>query len=161
MAYPEIIALLMSKERRREVLSRMHPRVKERCTLPDIDREYSLYEIAIITRASPARILGLKNKGHLGVGADADVTIYTPNPDIQLMFELPRVVIHNGEIVVEQGEIRASPEGKLLHVAPEWDESHTPHIQEWFEKYYTLQFSNYPVDDHYLRGHEVVATTPK
>ena len=158
MAYPEIIALLMSRDRRREVLSRMHPRMQERCTLHDLDREYTLNDIAIITRASPARILGLKNKGHLGVGADADVTIYTPNADIQLMFELPRVVIHNGEIVVEQGEIRATTEGKLLHVAPDWDVSHTPHIQEWFEKYYTLQFANYPVDDHYLRQHEVVPT---
>lgn len=158
MAYPEIIALLMSKERRSEVLARMHPRMKERCTLHDLDREYTLYEIAIITRASPARILGLTHKGHLGVGADADVTIYTPNPDIQLMFELPRVVIHNGEIVVEQGEIRATTEGKLLHVAPDWDQSHTPHIQDWFEKYYTLQFSNYPVTDDYLHEHEVVPT---
>ena len=38
-----------------------------------------LNEIAIITRAGPARILGLKNKGHLRVGADADITIYTPH----------------------------------------------------------------------------------
>ena len=31
--------------------------------------------VAVITRASPARLLGLKNKGHLGVGADADITL--------------------------------------------------------------------------------------
>jgi formylmethanofuran dehydrogenase subunit A len=61
-----------------EILKRVHPRVLERCTLKDLDREYSLYEIAIITRAGPARMLGLKHKGHLGVGADADITIYTP-----------------------------------------------------------------------------------
>lgn len=158
MAYPEIIALLMSRERRREALSKVHPRLKERCTLPELDREYTLNEIAIITRAAPARMLGLPHKGHLGAGADADVTIYTPNPDIQRMFELPRVVIKSGEIIVEEGEIRSTREGKLLHVAPDWDESHTRHIQEWFEKYYTIQFSNYPVDDHYLRDHEVVAT---
>jgi formylmethanofuran dehydrogenase subunit A len=84
------------------------------------------------------------------------VTIYTPDADYQKMFELPRVVIHGGEVVVEQAEIRGQKEGKLLHVEPTWDHDHLPDIQEWFEKYYTIQFANYPVDDHYLREHEVV-----
>ncbi|HVW03014.1 MAG TPA: amidohydrolase family protein, partial [Planctomycetaceae bacterium] len=158
LAYPEIIALLMDRSRREEVLSRLHPWVKERCTLPELEREYTLNEIAIITRAAPARMLGLKHKGHLGVGADADVTIYTPNADYQQMFELPRVVIQGGELVFEQGEIRAHREGKLLHVAPNYDEGHIPDFRAWFEKYYTVQFANYPVDDHYIHEHEVIAT---
>ena len=33
-------------------------------SLASIDREYSLYEIAIMTRAGPARSLGLKDRGH-------------------------------------------------------------------------------------------------
>jgi formylmethanofuran dehydrogenase subunit A len=124
-----------------------------RCsTLKDLDREYSLYEIAIITRASPARILGLKNKGHLGVGADADITIYTPNRDRRAMFELPRFVIKAGEVVVEQGEIRKDLYGKTLHTAPGYDAGVLPDIKKWFESYYTIQFANYPVDDSYL-GH--------
>ncbi len=44
-----------------------------------ISREYTLNEIAIVTRAGPARLLGLRDKGHLGVGADADVTVYVPD----------------------------------------------------------------------------------
>ena len=90
MAYPQIIALLMDRTRRQEVLDNAPAGVKERCTLADITREYTLNEIAIITRAAPARMLGLTTKGHLGVGADGDVTIYGRNDDIQLMFELPR-----------------------------------------------------------------------
>src|SRR5207245_1848795 len=82
----------MDRTYRQEVLKRVHPRVLERSVLKDLDREYSLYEIAIITRAGPARMLGLTHKGHLGVGADADVTIYTPGPDKRAMFELPRCV---------------------------------------------------------------------
>src|SRR5207248_9283662 len=93
LAYPEIARLLMDRTYRQEVLKRVHPRVLERSTLKDLDREYSLYEIAVITRAGPARILGLKNKGRLGPGADADVTVYTPGPDKRAMFELPRYVI--------------------------------------------------------------------
>ena len=156
-AYPQIIALLMDRERRKEVLSRVPTKVSERCTLFDLDREYTLNEIAIITRAAPARMLGLKNKGHLGPGADGDVTIYAPDPDIQRMFELPRYVIRAGEVVVDDGELRSTSLGKTLHVAPGYDEGVLPDIQEWFEKYYTIRWRNYPVDEHYLgEKHELI-----
>lgn len=150
LAYPEIVQLLMDRTYRLEVLKRVHPRVLERSVLKDLDREYTLNEIAIITRAGPARMLGLKNKGHLGVGADADITIYTPGADKRAMFELPRYVIKAGEVVVEQGEIRQERFGKTLHVAPRYDEGVLPDIRKWFEAYYTIQFANYPVDDRYL-----------
>jgi formylmethanofuran dehydrogenase subunit A len=150
LAYPEIVQLLMDRTYRQEVLRRVPKRVLERCTLKDLDREYSLYEIAIITRAGPARLLGLKHKGHLGPGADADITIYTPNTDKRAMFELPRCVIKSGEVVVEQGEIRQDSHGATLHVAPAYDEGVVPDIKKWFEAYYTIQFANYPVDAHHL-----------
>jgi formylmethanofuran dehydrogenase subunit A len=160
MAYPEIIALLMDRGRRQEVLDKAPAGVAERCVLAELSREYTLYEIAIITRAAPARILGLQNKGHLGVGADADVTIYSRDDDIQRMFELPRYVVHHGEIVVDGGEIKSNMEGKLLHVAPEFDQEVVPDIQDWFEKHYTIQFNNYPVDQDYLQNPEQVPTNP-
>lgn len=150
LAYPEIIQLLMDRNYRQEALKRVHPRVLERCSLKDLDREYTLNEIAIITRAGPARILGLKNKGHLGPGADADITIYTPSLDRKAMFELPRMVIKAGQVVVEQGEIRQELYGKTLHVTPGYDEGVLPDIKHWFEQYYTIQFANYPVDASYM-----------
>jgi formylmethanofuran dehydrogenase subunit A len=150
LAYPEIVQLLMDRNYRQEILKRIHPRVLERSVLKDLDREYSLYEIAIITRAGPARMLGLKNKGHLGIGADADVTIYTPQQDRRAMFELPRFVIKAGQVIVENGEIRQDSFGRTLHVAPEYDENRLPDIKKWFEAYYTIQFANYPVDSAYL-----------
>jgi formylmethanofuran dehydrogenase subunit A len=150
LAYPEIVQLLMDRTYRQEVLKRVHPRVLERSVLKDLDREYSLYEIAIITRAGPARMLGLKDKGHLGPGADADVTIYTPGPDKKAMFELPRYVIKGGQVVVENGEVRQDLYGQTLHVTPAYDEGAVPAIRKWFESYYTIQFANYPVDPEYL-----------
>src|SRR5262245_42864421 len=150
LAYPEVVNLLMDRTYRQEVLKRVHPRVLQRSTLKHLDRANSLYEIAIITRAGPARILGLKHKGHLGVGADADVTIYTPSADRRAMFELPRLVLKGGEVVVEQGEVRQDLSGKTLHVAPGYDEGVMPDIKKWFEFHYTIQFANYPVDDSYL-----------
>ena len=157
VAYPEIVALLMSRDYRREVLKRLPAGVKERCTLPDLDREYSLNEIAIVTRAGPARMLGLSHKGHLGPGADADVTVYTPGPDRRAMFELPRYVFKAGELVVEHGEIRRVPFGPVLCVEPGYDAGVLPRVREWFEKSYSLRFANYPVGDEYLtHGRRVI-----
>jgi formylmethanofuran dehydrogenase subunit A len=156
LAYPQIIRLLMDRQFRQDVLKTCHPEVRERSNFGDIEREYSLYEIAIITRAGPARILGLPNKGHLGPGADADITIYTPHENKQIMFELPRVVVKSGRMVVEHGEIRDPYNGKTLHVAPEYDTDVETLISEWFEKYYSIRFRNYPVSDHYLPSSEVI-----
>jgi formylmethanofuran dehydrogenase subunit A len=150
LAYPEVVQLLMDRTYRQEVLKRVHPRVLQRSILKDLDREYSLYEIAIITRAAPARLLGLQHKGHLGIGADADVTIYTLGVDKRAMFELPRYVLKGGEIIVAQGEIRQDRYGQTLHVAPEYDEGVLPDVKRWFEAHYTIQFANYPVADSYL-----------
>jgi formylmethanofuran dehydrogenase subunit A len=158
LAYPQIIRLLMDRTYRRDILDTCHPLIRERSTLYDLEREYTLNEIAIITRAGPARILGLKNKGHLGAGADADITIYTPNPDQQLMFEMPRVVIKSGKVIVEQGEIRDPLIGKTLHVNPEYDRGVEADIQTWFEKYYSIRWRNYPVDLAYLHESSVVPT---
>lgn len=158
LAYPEIVQLLMDRTYRQEILKRVHPRVLERSVLKDLDREYTLQEIAIITRASPARILGLPHKGHLGVGADGDVTIYTPSADRRAMFELPRFVLKAGEVVVEQGEVRVERYGPTLHAATNYDDGAMADIKKWFESYYTIQFANYPVHEHYMaHGHTPVA----
>lgn len=157
LAYPQIIRLLMDRAYRHEVLKAVHPRVAEGSVLKDLDRQYTLNEIAIITRAGPAKILGLKHKGHLGPGADADITIYTPHENKETMFELPRYVIKAGRILVEEGEIREVPDGTTLHVAPGYDPAVEDSIREWFEQCYSVSFRNYPVADDYLHANQVVA----
>jgi len=159
LAYPEIISLLMDRELRREVLAGAPRAVADRCTLKELDREYSLYEIAIITRAGPARMLGLSHKGHLGPGADGDVTMYSPDDDIQRMFELPRYVVSRGEVVVDDAQIVQDTRGRTLHVAPDFDLDAVDDIQAWFESTYSIQFRNYPVGDHYLLDPLVVPTS--
>ena len=157
LAYPQIIRLLMDRTWRADVLKTVNPLVRERSTLADLDREYSLYEICIITRSGPAKILGLKNKGHLGPGADADITIYTPHENKQTMFEMPRHVIKAGHVIVEQGEVRDPVYGKTLHVSPDYDHDVEADIAAWFEKYYSIRFRNYPVTEDYMREHETIA----
>jgi formylmethanofuran dehydrogenase subunit A len=160
MAYPQIIKLLMDRTYREEVLKSVHPLVRERSQLADLKREYTLNDIAIITRAGPAKILGLKHKGHLGPGADADITIYTPHEDKEQMFQLPRYVIKAGHILVEEGDIRAVEQGKLLHVSPTYDPAAETSISAWFEQYYSIRFRNYPVGDDYLTHGQRVPCGP-
>lgn len=106
-------------------------------------------------------MLGLPHKGHLGIGADADVTVYTPGADLKLMFELPRYVFKAGELVVEHGEIRVVPFGPSLAVRPAFDEAAVPHIRTWFEGAYSLAFDNYAVGPEYASHGEVVVPCDK
>jgi formylmethanofuran dehydrogenase subunit A len=122
-------------------------------------REYTLQEIAIITRAAPAKLLGLRNKGHLGVGADADITIYMENDDKEEMFSAPRYVFKDGQMIVENGEFRTDRDGRILHVAPEYDPTIEQTIRPFFEDYYTIQFDNYAVSEKYLHQHQIVPTS--
>jgi len=144
--YPEIIRLLMDSEFRREQIKKLPPKALGRIVLRDLNREYTLYEIAIITSAGPARALGLKQKGNLGVGADADVAIYNRVSDASQMFSHPRYVIKGGEIVIEEGEIRKVVDGKGLLVHPHYDEKIQDFIRPLFQQYYTMAFDNYPVE---------------
>ena len=159
LAYPQIIRLLMDRTYRRDILATLPAAVRERTSLKDVDREYTLSEIAIITRAGPARMLGVTHKAHLGIGADADVTIYTPDPNPETMFALPRFVIKAGRVLVEQGEIREESFGKTLHVAPAYDREVETDIRDWFEGAYSIRWRNYPVRDfiHTIPEAEVVA----
>lgn len=153
--YPQIIKLLMDKEYRDEVLHSVHERAS-RTLLPQIDREYSLYEIAIITRAGPALRLGLRHKGHLGVGADADIAIYPKEEDAEWMFSNPRYVFKDGLLVVKDGQIVTDYTGKSLLVETAWEESIEEEIGKEFERFYSISLENYPVELDYLPRYEVI-----
>jgi formylmethanofuran dehydrogenase subunit A len=90
--------------------------------------------------------LGLLRKGHLGVGADADVTVYQENPDGDLLFEYPRYVIKGGEVVIEEGEIRTVINGRQYLVQPDFDKHIEEYLRPLFQKVYTISFDNYPVE---------------
>ncbi len=66
----------MDRTFRNDRLALIHADAQALTTVVSLDREYTLYEIAILTRAAPASILGLADLGHLGPGARADITVY-------------------------------------------------------------------------------------
>lgn len=153
--YPEIIHLLMSADFRREQLKKLPARALERIVLPDLDREYTLSEIAIITSAGPARALGLSRKGHLGPGADADVSIFDDDPDPERMFAHARYVIKGGELIVEEGDIRKMVDGREFIVRPPHDTGIGDYLRPLFEQYYTMSFDNYPVEMERVEGADI------
>ena len=154
--YPEIIHLLMNAEFRKAQVKQLPEKARQRIVLADLDREYTLSEIAIITAAGPARSLGLARKGHLGVGADADVAIYPARPDHGFLFSYPRYVIKGGAIVVEEGDVREVVDGREMIVQPAYDATVEDYIRPLFEKVYTISFANYPVEMERLRDPEVI-----
>jgi formylmethanofuran dehydrogenase subunit A len=153
--YPELIHLLMNADARKEALKRLPEEARKRIVLSELDRQYTLSEIAIITSAGPARALGLTQKGHLGVGADADLTVYQENPDGDLQFEYPRYVIKGGEVVIEEGEIRSVVEGRQYIVQPAYDEKIEEFLRPLFQKVYTMSFDNYPVELERIRRPDI------
>jgi formylmethanofuran dehydrogenase subunit A len=145
-AYPRLIQLLMDRTVRDEQLKRVNQRLLAGSALADgLAREYSLNEIAIITRAGPARLLGLRHKGHLGVGADADVTVYAREADLARMFSLPRYVVKAGTLVVEEGQLRRAPAGRRLRLAPPHDDAVVPDLRRFYDEYGSISFDNFPV----------------
>ena len=156
--YPWIIKLLMDAEFRTQMLKRVHKRVLSHTMLPHLSREYSLYEIAIITRAGPARALGLRNKGHLGPGADADIAIYVDAKDKEEMFERAAYVLKDGKIVVRDGEVVESCPGRTIFAEVPGDDDLLTELRDKFEKYYTVEIGNFPIPLEDLPFHQAVPT---
>ncbi len=144
LSYPELIRLLMDRAYRDERLKGVNQKLLAGSALLDgLTREYTLGEIAIVTRAGPARLLGLSHKGHLAPGADADVTVYAPDADRAKMFAAARYVIKAGAIVVEEGQLRRAPAGARLAVHPDYDTAVTKDVKRFFDDYATVAFENY------------------
>ncbi len=125
-SYPHLIRLLCDRDFRNAQLARLHPEVAQQCALKDIRRELTLQEVAIMTRAGPARLLGLRDRGHLGAGAVADIAVYRDDPlDRERMFTTPEWVFKDGAVVARQGrratEPGQEPVGGTFFVVPDID----------------------------------------
>ena len=161
--YPLIFAWLMSKKAREDTMKALNQRALKKSALPAIDRELTLYDIAFMTRTSPAKLLGLeKTKGHLGIGADADVAIYDIDPirtdlskdydKVIKAFRRAWLVIKDGEIVVRSGEI-VNPlvRGSTYYVNPEVPEPLEKDlyrlIHDKIKQYYSITYESFIIDE--------------
>ena len=145
--YPHLIRLLMDKSFRNDAFEKLNLDAQAMSNLKAIDREYSLYEIATMTRAGAAKLIGLNDRGHLGTGAAADITIYTEQADKEAMFAKPDFVFKDGELVVKDGKVIKVVWGKTHTVKPAYDNSVEKGLKEYFDKFHTIQLDNFKISD--------------
>lgn len=131
-SYPHLIRMLMDRTFRESQLERIHPEAAAASNLKGLTREYTLEEIAILTRAAPARILGLSQHGHLRPGAIADIVAYRPDTNIEQMFSTPAWVFRRGEAIVQNGNIIATPRGTLHRINTREDHTLDNAIREYY-----------------------------
>lgn len=161
--YPHLIRLLMDKQFRNAMMQTINQDALKYSSLATLDREYSLYEIAIMTRAGPAKSLGLKDRGQLGVGACADITVYADNPDREAMFTTPELVFKNGELIVRDGKIVKIVRGATHVARPDYNKSIEGPLKRYFDDYYTVRMENLRLSDDEIidggRGEIIVQPT--
>lgn len=165
--YPRVMAWLMSNQYREDMIeNHVHKWAQKKTSIATIDREYSFYEIAQVTRSTPATVLGLSDtKGHLGVGADADVAIYDFNPETQDQsadyialedaLQNAAYVLKDGNIIVKDGVVVSEgAHGRTYWINSLYDgeleKEVESEVEKMFKKYYSVNFANYPVQEEYL-----------
>jgi len=161
-AYPRIISWLMSRTAREKTIRKIAKRARRNSLLPSIKREYNFFEIATVTRAGQAKALGLTWKGHLGVGADADIAIYSMNPElvdpskkyktVRIAFQMAAYTIKGGEVVAKDGEILKSIYGKTfwVNVNSSLSMDVGADMKRRFREYWTVEYVNYPIPESFL-----------
>jgi len=152
-SYPHLIRLLMDRSFRNDMLATINKNAAAASELSSIDREYTLYEIATMTRAAPARSLGLKNRGHLGGGAIADITVYNNLKNKEKMFEKPLYVFKNGVEIVKNGKIVKVVTGSTHTLRPDYDKSIEKSLKKYFDRYMTVKLGNFKIDDDEIVEH--------
>jgi len=154
----------MSNKARGRVIAKLPRNARRRTNLETVDRELTLSEIVIMTRAATADALSLKKKGHLGVGADADVAVYPFKPKevdasaeykkVRRAFRRAALVVKAGEIVVKDGEVVKSVSGRTYWAKPRIEDDVLKQVaaelKSRFREYYTVEFESYPISEDYL-----------
>jgi formylmethanofuran dehydrogenase subunit A len=161
--YPRVIKWLMSKKARDTQINafKHKDRVLAATDIGSLDKELSLYELAQMTRAGPAKTLGLGGMcGGLKPGMDADVAVYNFNPDkpvadpedIEKAFSRCAAVFKSGVQVVSNGEIVGTGHKRTLWVNVKVNDNPQVmrDINEKFIKYYSMTQANYEALGHHF-----------
>ncbi|RFC66807.1 MULTISPECIES: formylmethanofuran dehydrogenase subunit A [Mesorhizobium] len=146
-AYPAIFRLLMDKEARAEAIATLPKSALAMTTLPSITREYSWDEIAIMTRAAPAKLLGLKDRGTLAPGAVADVAVYRKQDDIANMLGAAAYVFKDGDLVVRDGDVTHYRWGKALRLDTPVEASMRKRMEAFYQERYGLSLDWFTFPD--------------
>ena len=161
--YPRVIKWLMSAKAREAQIKafKNSDKVVAATHIAGMDREISLYELAQMTRAGPAKSLGLASMcGGLKPGMDADVVVYDFSPDnpvtnpdqIEAAFSKAAHVFKSGVEVVTNGEVVNNGNKRTIWVNAKVKENPQVmrDIKEKFLKYYSVSQANYEALGHHI-----------
>ena len=160
--YPRIMMWLMSDAARQAQIKafKYSDKVIAATNIASLDKELSLYEIAQMTRAGPAKSLGLAHMyGGLKPGMDADIAVYDFDPTkphapeaIERALSAAALVMKTGVPVVRDGEVIANGNKRTLWVDVKVNENATVmrDVKEKFLKFYSVNQGNYEVAKHFV-----------
>ncbi len=151
-SYPHLIRLLMDRSFRNEAFAKLNLDAQAMSNLNSLNREYSLYDIAIMTRAGAAKLIGLNDRGHLSVGAGADITVYTDQANREAMFAKPDYVFKDGELVVKDGKVVKVVWGATHTTKPSFDIGVEKDLKDYFNQYHTMQLDNFKINNEEISG---------
>ena len=167
--YPRIIKWLMSKASRDELLHsfKWSEKVIGATNIESIDREMSLYEIAMMTRAGTAKALGLSHMyGSFTEGLAGNVAIYDLDPEnmpsdpemIEKAFGRAAYTLKDGVIVVKDGDIVGDTPKSTIWVNVKVPENKqvARDVSEKFLRYYSVNKDNYALFDEHLHNPKVI-----
>ncbi len=103
-----------------------------------------------MTRAAPAKLLGLKDRGHLGEGALADIAVYSPGKDLAKMFRFAHLVFKDGDLVVRDGRVTHYRWGKALKVNPGYDKAIDRRLAGYYDHHFGNSRDLFAVKEHLL-----------
>ena len=149
-SYPELIRLLMDYDFRNSEIDKINSEARQISNLSSIKRTYNLYEIAIMTRAAPAKILGLSDRGSLKPGSIADISIYNPKKPIDEMFRNAEFVFKEGVEIVRKGKILRHFKTVTKCLDLKYDYKIHKNIKEWFSNYYSLSLNEFEIDESFF-----------
>ncbi|MBD3197643.1 MAG: amidohydrolase family protein [Candidatus Lokiarchaeota archaeon] len=154
---PEIATWLISKKARIKFMNDMNSGFLKDSNIQSNDKELDFNEYVIISRASPAKSLGvLEFKGTLSEGADADVNILDidlTETDISKDYERFKEALENieyvikgGKIIKKQQKIDLQGKGKIFwtegKINSEEREKAMKSKREFYQKYYSYFYDN-------------------
>ena len=155
--YPELFALLMSADLRRQWMDRLPAEVLEMTTLPSLNREYTLYEIAVMSRSGAAKLFGFTDRGTLAAGAVADIAVYKNQRDKAGMFRKASLVFKDGDLVVRDGMVTHYKPGKTLRTRPQFDRKIETRLDAYYDDLYGLPRSVFDISNAVLPNEDAFA----
>jgi formylmethanofuran dehydrogenase subunit A len=165
---PEIATWLTSNKARKDFMVGMNKDFLSNNSLQNHEESLSFNEFVIVSRASPAKSLGLGDiKGNLGVGSDADINILNidlnktdidQEPDIfKRALKNIDYVLKAGKIIKNHEKIDLTSHGKILWAEGKANKEEKTLImkkkKEFYKKFYSIFYESMEttINDRFLK----------